>query len=252
MSASTAADIAQTAELDKVTAAQLVQFVMAFADTKHIMGRRLSEWVTGAPAMEAAVAAANLTQEELGHARSLFAMIRDLPGVPADLNTDTDLARKVYFNPGFLNEPFASWVDVVATGFLLDSALTAVIEAAQRSRLQPLRQRVAKMLQEEHFHTIFHRGWVAHLSQQGEAARKHFAAACGRVWPVAYAWFGPEDDHSLDLLVQQKILAAPLAAARKTWLQRMHQELQSHGLAVPAKVPDLHNWQPERREVPSA
>ncbi len=73
------------AELAPTTAAGLLKFGMALADTKHRLGQRLSEWVNGAPALEAAVGACAMTQDELGHARSLFAMLRDFPGAPPEL-----------------------------------------------------------------------------------------------------------------------------------------------------------------------
>ena len=43
-------------DLDPGLAAALLAWGLALADTKYLLGRRLSEWVNGAPALEAAVA----------------------------------------------------------------------------------------------------------------------------------------------------------------------------------------------------
>ncbi|RMD97561.1 MAG: hypothetical protein D6814_09260, partial [Calditrichaeota bacterium] len=154
-------------------AGALLQFGRSLAETKYALGSRLSEWVTGAPAMEAAVAAAAITQDELGHARSLFAMLREFPGAPDEVKTDTYMQTgPLPYSPGILAHPFASWLDLIAALYLLDQAVTTVIRSARESAYLPLRQRVAKILQEEHFHAIYSKGWVAHIAGQGRAARE--------------------------------------------------------------------------------
>ncbi len=239
-------------ELDRDAADALVRFVMCFADTKHMMGRRLSEWVTAAPAMEAAVAAANLTQEELGHARSLFAMIRDLPGAPAELNTETDLSRTEYFSPSFLEHSFARWTDVIATLFLLDHALTTVIKTASESSLKPLKQRVAKILQEEQFHRMFADGWAMRLAHENAAMKEFFQKSLSRSWGAAEAWFGPESDQAFAPLVENGILAKFPAQCADDWRQSVRKTLLQNGLEQPTLTIDWQNWQSERREIVTA
>lgn len=52
--------------------------VASLADNKFALGRRVSEWTTGAPTLESAVACAALAQEELGHARVLYPVLQEL------------------------------------------------------------------------------------------------------------------------------------------------------------------------------
>ncbi|MCA9739957.1 phenylacetate-CoA oxygenase subunit PaaI [candidate division KSB1 bacterium] len=242
-------EIKHVSDLDQQTAASLLQFMLSYADTKHFLGRRISEWVTAAPAMEATVAAANITQEELGHARSLFAMIRDIPDAPSELNTDTDLSRKEFYNPTYLNAPWSSWIELIAAFFLLDSTLTTVISAAEESSLLPLRQRVAKILQEEHFHSVYYRGWLGRIASASLGGRTKLAEALERVWPVAAAWLGPDDDSSLQPLFQAGILQSHMSTIKDKWQQQTNAFLNSHSLKSPEQAIDWSKWNVTRREI---
>jgi len=44
----------------------LLNLLLQLADNKYVLGRRYAEWVNSAPLLEAAVAAAAMTQDELG------------------------------------------------------------------------------------------------------------------------------------------------------------------------------------------
>jgi phenylacetate-CoA oxygenase PaaI subunit len=234
-------------ELEPAVAAAMLKWGLALADTKHRMGRRLSEWVNGAPALEAAVGAAAMTQDELGHARSLFAMLRDFPGAPADLVSETDLDRSEFFNPRFLDAPWASWMDVIAVNVLLDQALMLVFEAARGSQFGPLGQRAGKVLQEEEFHRVFGESWLLRLAKSNAAER--LQASIDRAWPVALAWFGPDDDAVAGTLVKAGALKLSPSELREKWLARVCALLQKAGLHVPDAAVDWSKWDATRREV---
>ncbi|HKZ83828.1 MAG TPA: Phenylacetic acid catabolic protein [Anaerolineae bacterium] len=252
MSATTYAPRYQSAaDVSPEVNAALLQFGLALADTKHRYGVRLSEWSHSAPALEASVGCASMTQDELGHARSLFAMLRDLPGAPADLNPETDMTREKHYNPRFLDAAWLSWADVIAANALLDRALNVVFESARRSEYGPLGGRVAKILQEEHFHHVFGESWLARLASGGYAARDRLQAALNQVAPVASAWFGPPDDATLAALGGAGILSANSTRLRETWLSRVTPLLDRHGLSLPTIRHDWSTWNAERREAKS-
>jgi len=237
------------AELAPNAAAALLTLGLALADTKHRLGQRLSEWVNGAPALEAAVGASAMTQDELGHARSLFAMLRDFPGAPPELRIENDLERSIYFNPTLLETQWGSWMDVIAANVLLDQALTVIFEAAFHSGFAPLSQRAAKVLQEERFHRIFGEGWLDRLAATGGQTRERLQAALDRMWPVAAAWFGPPDDPVVASLLEEGILSTSARELRAAWLARVAPLMQKHDLPLPAEEPDWSWWDPERRQV---
>lgn len=56
----------------------------SLADNKQAIGLRYAYWRNGAPALEAAVAAAAMTQDELGHARTLYPLLEDFTQAEAE------------------------------------------------------------------------------------------------------------------------------------------------------------------------
>src|SRR5215211_1956398 len=61
------------------TRGALYALLSTLADNKYVLGRRYVEWCTGAPMLESAVAAAAMAQDELGHARSFYPLLRGFP-----------------------------------------------------------------------------------------------------------------------------------------------------------------------------
>ncbi len=237
-------------ELDGRAAAALLQWGLSLADTKHRIGIRTSEWVNGGPALEAAVGASAMTQDELGHARSLYAILKDFPGVPPGIGAENDLeARDDYYCPHQLHDPWPSWLDVIAVNVLLDRATTIAVAATRDSAYGPLKGRTAKILQEEEFHRIFGDSWLAKLSRMGPDIRGRLQASLDHFWGTAVAWFGPDDDDTVMALYNQGILNAPPAQMRQSWLDEVTPLLQKHGLTIPPSQLDWAGWQAAYREI---
>jgi len=228
----------------------LLRWALALADTKHTMGMRISEWVNGTPALEAAVGASALTQDELGHARAYFAFLRDFPGAPDALGFENDLeARDVYYNPRILNEPWDSWLEMVAVNVLLDRALSVAVAATGESTFAPMRTRAAKILQEEEYHRVFGDTWLARLAARGDRRTDRLQEAVNRYWPVTLAWFGPDDDRIVAALYHDNVLDATPDQMRARWLEQVGPLLQRHGLEVPQGEPDWSRWNDAFRDI---
>src|SRR5919109_1008978 len=73
------ADLAQAHTLDAALQGPMFALLSSLADNKYVLGRRYAEWCTGAPMLESAVAAAAMAQDELGHARSFYPLLRGFP-----------------------------------------------------------------------------------------------------------------------------------------------------------------------------
>ena len=56
----------------------MAALISSYADNKGALGRRYGEWAVSAPTVEAAVAAAAMAQDELGHARSTYPVLDKL------------------------------------------------------------------------------------------------------------------------------------------------------------------------------
>ena len=69
--------------------AAMVALISSYADNKGALGRRYGEWAVSAPTVEAAVAAAAMAQDELGHARSTYPVLAKLGHPRAEDGLDT-------------------------------------------------------------------------------------------------------------------------------------------------------------------
>src|SRR2546430_12190972 len=151
--------------------AALFAVLSSLADNKQAIGRRYAYWCNGAPALEAAVAAAAMTQDELGHARTLYPLLEDFTQAEPDPGQVEPMTRTLHYHLAFLDQDFQGWSDFVATNFLLDSALTTFFEAAQTSTYEPLRSRARKVGQEERTNAMHAEAWLARLAKAGGAVR---------------------------------------------------------------------------------
>src|ERR1700674_4687930 len=95
----------------------LFAILSSLADNKQAIGRRYAYWCNGAPALEAAVVAAAMTQDELGHARTLYPLLADFTKAAADPGQIDPATRTLHYHLSFLDTDFARWSDFVATNF---------------------------------------------------------------------------------------------------------------------------------------
>ncbi len=56
----------------------LERFILGLADGKRLLGVRYSDWLLGAPSIESGIAMSSMCQDEWGHARLLYAMLKEL------------------------------------------------------------------------------------------------------------------------------------------------------------------------------
>ena len=70
--------IPTTTANDAVARACMASLIGSLADNKAALGRRYAEWAVSAPTLESAVAAAAMAQDELGHARATYPILKAL------------------------------------------------------------------------------------------------------------------------------------------------------------------------------
>ena len=64
--------------MSTTTTTAMASLVSSLADNKAALGRRYAEWAVSAPTLESAVAAAAMAQDEIGHARSTYPVLKAL------------------------------------------------------------------------------------------------------------------------------------------------------------------------------
>jgi phenylacetate-CoA oxygenase PaaI subunit len=219
----------------------------SLADNKYMLGRRYAEWCTGAPMLESAVAAAAMAQDELGHARSFYPLLRGFPnanGREVAQMEEKDWQKRSTNAMTCLDRSFGSWSEFLAANLLVDTALTTLLSAAVTSPYEPLRQRAAKIVQEEGGHWVHGAGWVRH-------APAHLAVALGAVWDDAFTWFGQADDPVLAPLAAAGVLSANPDALRQNLHARLEPLLDETEVGEPLFTRQLpwSRWDPATRRL---
>jgi phenylacetate-CoA oxygenase PaaI subunit len=205
------------------TAPELANLVARLADNKYYLGLRYAEWCTAAPTLESAVAAASMAQTEIGHARSLYPLLQDVAGLSPETEAET---RTRFVQAPFLRRPFEGWTDFVAANFLFDTALTILLEAAQRSSFTDLASRARRMLEEEPLHWLHGEGWARRLAGQGDAVRAALLSSFDGVIPDALEWF----DVAREPLIADGIVDAGSEELRRRFRARINPVLSAAGL----------------------
>lgn len=206
--------------------AALPTLLVRLADNKYLLGRRFSEWTNRAPALEAAVAAAAMTQDELGHARSLYAALQSTPDAPEAYLHEGKRAQLL--GASNLVQPFQHWAEFVAAVALFDRAMTLVFEAVNASSYEPLHQRSAKILQEEWFHRQYGEGWLKRLAAEPKT-RVAMQAAVNQFWQPTGDWLArvQEDLTAVAVLIESAV------GLRQRWIDETGALLSKCNLTMP-------------------
>ncbi len=216
----------------------LRDLILVLADSKRLLGTRYAEWILGAPELETGIACASMAQDEWGHGRLFYAMLKDFGEDPGPLEHDREPADYRSLEP--LDREPDGWPDVVALFALADAALSAQIEALRGSAYAPLRQRVEKLLVEERFHAAHGAAWVHRLAGT-EDARAALAASCRAMLPSLARWFGPDSERAR-ALVQAGIADAAGGALRARFYERVAPLLAAVGVETTTAEPDFDGF----------
>jgi ring-1,2-phenylacetyl-CoA epoxidase subunit PaaC len=223
------------------------RLLLGLADTKRILGIRYSDWLLGAPSIEAGIAASSMAQDEWGHARLLYATLRDFGEDPELLEHDRPASEYASWDP--LDEPFADWAAVTAGMTVVDGALALALEAVLEGEYEPLRGRLEKMLGEEEFHRSLAHAWFSRLSRSSGGGRERLREAVEAVLPATLRCLAP-DDRTHRRLEQAGLTlsAAELRTRLARLLDPLLDPLDLSVPAVPAEVPE--GWDGTRGRGP--
>lgn len=219
----------KAADLPEELRDHLGALILILADNKRLLGMRYSDWILGAPALEAGIACSAMAQDEWGHGRIFYAILRDFGQDPGRLEHERESSE--YRNIELLDEPAGDWTDLLALNLLLDSALSVQFEAMAESRFEPVHYKVSKLLDEERFHFEHGRGWVARLGSTA-AGREAMQRAFAPAWDACLRWFGPDDDETARALSDAGITDRDAAGLRARWLERVAPVVESVGLGL--------------------
>jgi phenylacetate-CoA oxygenase PaaI subunit len=204
--------IASAAELDAPVRAALRRHILGLADSKRLLGIRYSDWLLGAPSIETGIAASGMAQDEWGHARLLYALLKDFEDDPQVIEHDRPASAYASIDP--LDEPLGDWAAVVSAMVAVDGALTVALEALSEGSYEPARARVPKMVTEEAFHRDLGLAWMRRLAAGTDEARDRVTTSLGALLPRTLAWLAPSDDaHAL--LVEAGLTLEPASVLER-------------------------------------
>jgi phenylacetate-CoA oxygenase PaaI subunit len=193
------APVESATDLDAPVRSALRRHVLTLADSKRLLGIRYSDWVLGAPSIETDIATSAMAQDEWGHARLLYAMLKDFGEDPTEVEHDREASAYASVDP--LDGALEDWASVVAAMVVVDGALAAALEGFAASRYEPARSRVPKMVGEEDFHRDLGHAWFRRLADGSDEARDRLIAATRAMAPRTLAWLTPRDG-AFDRLIE--------------------------------------------------
>ena len=240
MSAATAG-----AAREAAATAAMASLVGSLADNKAALGRRYAEWGVSAPTLESAVAAAAMAQDEMGHARSTYPVLKAL-GVDAG---DEGLEGRGH-RLALLDGELPDWPAFIAANLLIDGILTTFVAACVDSAVAPMAQRARKILQEEGSHRVHAEAWARRLCRADGVQRDALVARLLETWEHAGRWAGPAGDPGARAALELGMFGRDAAAQReqvRAWLVAL---LAAEGVEIALAEPaDWARWDPERRRL---
>lgn len=229
-------------------ATPLARHVLSLADSKRILGIRYSDWLLGAPSLETGIAASSMCQDEWGHARLLYSMLKDFGFEPFEVEHERP-AERYYSMPG-LDGPFDDWAALIAGVVVMDGALDVALRSLSRGSFELARTRVPKMLAEEEFHRAFGDAWFRRLAEAGGEARDRLAAAVEATLPSTLAWLQPEDGVYASLVEDGLVLSSDEVGSM--FAERLTAVGPLLGMDLDRVEADRQGWDGERRRGPGA
>jgi 1,2-phenylacetyl-CoA epoxidase catalytic subunit len=236
---------AEAASQDTLATAAMASLVGSLADNKAALARRYAEWGVSAPTLESAVAAAAMAQDEMGHARSTYPVLKAL---------GTDAGDEGLMGHGhrlaILDDELPDWMAFIAANLLIDGVLTTFVAACVDSSVTQMDQRARKILQEEGSHRVHAEAWARRLCRAGAGQRDALVARLHETWEHASRWMGPNQDAGVRAALEHGMFARDPAAQReqvRAWLVAL---LAAEGVAIALDEPsDWSRWDAERRRL---
>ena len=208
----------------------------SLADNKAALGRRYAEWAVSAPTLESAVAAAAMAQDELGHARSTYPVLKALGADATEELSVEGGPRRL----ALLDDQLPDWTAFIAANLLVDGVLTTFVAACAGSSLTQLAQRARKILQEEGTHRVHAEAWARRLCRAGGRERDGLVARLRETWEEAGRWTGPDDDPGFRAAMASGMVAQSPAQQRelmRSWLVAL---LGAEGVEI--ALPEPADW----------
>lgn len=233
--------MSETESLDREAEDAIADELLRLADSKLLLGYRHSQWMFSGPSLQACNAVSSISQDEFGHARSLYRTYLDASDDErGELMHERDPTE--YRNIPSLDEPSETWTEFVVGSLLVDSAINQMISALEYDSVARMSDKIE---QEESFHARYRRAWLKRFTDD-EDDREVARATIDETFASVYIWFGPESSRPDDVLVDTD-LRPPAAEIRTRWLAAVEETIEEFGFSLPdPPSPDWDAWDETR------
>jgi len=232
------------------------QLLLAIADTKLLLGFHYGEWTFGTPALEACIASCSMSQDELGHVRLLHACLSTQFGMSSQSLIENRPAAD-FAAISVLNHPLKSWAETVAANFIVDGALTVLLNGLRGSTFEPVANFMDKMVEEEKHHLRHGQGWFRTLAARNLETKSALQVASQQALHATLEWLGPDEHPMASELATAGILKTNWPALRQQyydWLGSVADAsnvflgiAKSNGAYQIGAPIDYGIWQPQTR-----
>jgi len=240
------------ADLTEAEAEAVEAQLFRLADDELVLAERYTEWQVRAPTLESDISLANIAQDELGHGRLWYQVLKRFGSDETDLIWERDADD--FRHSTLVEQPFAEgdWADGVVRAYLYDVAEDERLRALEDSAFAPIRDRVGKVLAEEAYHLEYAESWLERLAadDDGHAALQD---AIDRLYPHALTLFEPVDEDTEARIIDMGVREESLVELRAAWHDRVAEFLGSLDLRVPAlDLPEQSDLQVSPTDLPDA
>jgi len=217
-----------------------VQFVLALADDKLMMGTRNSDWTGLAPILEEDIAFSSLAQDEMAHASALYAFIAPYVGRTADQLAFGRGLEDYRCAPIVTPADEFNWATALTRHFLCSHYETLVLERCAQSNLKDFSALTKRQYAEQLVHVRHADDWVHRLGTGAGDAPARMQAALDDLAPLARGLFEPVENQIL--LVNAGIWPGDDAAMFDQWTRDINRVLGPAGLSM-----TVDRWDPNER-----
>ena len=169
--------------------------ILELADDEFVLGHRHSEWLGLSPFLEEDLAMASIAQDELGHARALYALVW-----PSWTDRDAMVVRRPPANwrcCALVERECVLWEDALVRHLLYDVAEAyrwRVLVDRFKATVPGLEALAARALSEERYHHRHAVELVTRLGRGTTEANTRLQRSLEALWPDAVAMIDPEVD----------------------------------------------------------
>lgn len=209
----------------------LFNYCLRMGDSGLILGQRLAEWISKGPTLEEDIALTNISLDQIGQARSMYAYAAKIEGLG---RTEDDIAylrdERSYFNFLLAELPNGNFADTMARQLFIDVFNYHFYQKLAESSDERFAAHGAKSLKEVTYHLRHSGEWVVRLGDGTEESHQKIQKAIDDKWMFTGDLF---EMNAYDELLIDLQIGVDLEQIRPLWQKMVAEILERATLTLP-------------------